>query len=326
MKNLLLTEKYRPKKIEDLILLPRIKKIFENGINDNVILYGHCGTGKTSLANILIGKYTKDKPYLLLNGSNDTSIDILRTKIDNFCSTVYMGLDLKSDIKSDDIKYVFLDECERISAQYQDALKAYIEDKSVKNVRFILVTNHINRLTKELKSRFLLVNFDCIDSNEEKYLKNIFYKRTQDVILKNENFTIQKEDLVKIINKGFPDFRQVLIQIDNFRYNGEIVSENNINLKLKQELYENILNKKMTFNQIYHYINETFGQEKIDVMINLLGRDFIKYITENKADKSEKLFELCNIITEHTKLLETNTDPLILGITIYSKVTNLFNI
>ena len=108
MKHLLLSEKYRPKTLEEIILLPRIRKTFENGLNQNVILYGHYGTGKTTLARILIGKYTKDKPYLELNSSFYTSIDVLRGKVDDFCSNIYMGFDLKSNISKDETKYVFL--------------------------------------------------------------------------------------------------------------------------------------------------------------------------------------------------------------------------
>ena len=65
--NLLLWEKWRPKNLDDLILLPRIQNHFKDGVNQNFIFYGHYGTGKTSLARILIGKYTKDKPFLELN-------------------------------------------------------------------------------------------------------------------------------------------------------------------------------------------------------------------------------------------------------------------
>ena len=82
---LLLWEKWRPKKLDDIILLPRIRKHFENGLNGNYIFYGHYGTGKTSLARILIGKYSKQTPFLEINCSLDTSIDTLRTEIDDFC-------------------------------------------------------------------------------------------------------------------------------------------------------------------------------------------------------------------------------------------------
>ena len=324
MKELVLSEKYRPKTIEDIILLPRVRKIFEHGINESILLHGHCGTGKTSLINILIGVYTKDKPILILNGSKDTSIDILRTKIDAFCSTVYMGLDMKVDIKADSTKYVFIDECDRISVQYQDALKAYMEDKRNKNVVFILNTNHLNKLTKELKSRLLLVNFDCQDKTEETFLKTLFYKRVQSVITVKEKFEISKEDLAKIINKNFPDFRQTLISLDHFRKCGEITNGSSIDFKLKEDLFNKVLNGKDTFNEIYHYIMETFGDEKVDEMISILGRPFIDYICEKYPELSEKLFNVSYIITEHTKLLETSTDPVILGITVLSKIREIF--
>ena len=327
MKQLLLSEKYRPKTLDDLILLPRIKKIFENGLKENVILYGHFGTGKTSLARILIGRYTKDTPKLELNSSFYTSIDVLRSKIDDFCSKVYMGLDMTIDIKADAMKYVFLDEFERTSQQYQDALKAYIEEYSAKNVRFILVTNHLNKVSKGIQSRFSLVNFDCSDANEEKVLKTLFYKRIQEVIAPAENFEINKDDLAKIINKNFPDFRQTLIAIDHFRRNGEIMETSNIDIKKRIELFNIALgSESMTFDGIYHYIMDNFGADKVDEMISTLGRPFMEYVMTNVAnpDYIEKLFKVSGIITDHTRLLETNTDPLILGITVLSRIREVF--
>ena len=177
MKNLLLSERWRPKTIESIILLPRIRKLFEEGIQQNFIFYGNFGTGKTTLARILIGKYSKNKPYLEINSSLYTSIDTLRSKIDEFCSKVYMGLDLIDELPRDSIKYVFLDEFDRTSIQYQDALKAYIEEYSNRNVRFIFTTNHINKISLGIRSRLVEVDFDCHNPQEEKYLKSEIFKK-----------------------------------------------------------------------------------------------------------------------------------------------------
>ena len=190
---LLLWEKWRPKKIEDIILLPRIRNHFESGVNGNYIFYGNYGTGKTSLARILIGKYTKDKAFLEINSSLYTSIDVLRNEIENFCKVQPM-MDFDSDVK-----YIFLDEFERVSPQFQDAFKAFIE-KYNNNVRFIITTNHINKITDGIKSRIPQLNFDCQDLNEEKYLKQEIFKRIKNVILKEENQEIPKENLISIIN------------------------------------------------------------------------------------------------------------------------------
>ena len=235
MKNLLLSERWRPKNLEDIILLPRIRKIFENGLNNNVILHGHFGTGKTTLSRILIGKYTKDKPLLEINSSFYTSIDTLRNKIDEFCSKVYMGFDLDKDIDIDETKYVFLDEFERTSIQYQDALKAYIEEFSKKNVRFIFKTNHINKVSAGIRSRLIEVNFDCQSPEEERYLKQEIYKKIQNQICPKEGFEISKEELVKIINKKFPDFRSILIELDSYRLTGSLISSTTTNIKLKND-------------------------------------------------------------------------------------------
>ena len=325
MKHLLLSEKYRPKNMDDIILLPRIRKIFENGLTENVILYGHFGTGKTSLARILIGKYTKDKPFLEINSSLYTSIDVLRSTIDDFCSKVYMGLDMSVDIKSDAIKYVFLDEFERTSIQYQDALKAYMDNFSNKNVRFILNTNHINKVSKGITSRLASICFDCIDINEEKLLKNLFYKRVQELIAPDQGFTITKPNLVSIINKNFPDFRQTLIAIDHFiKSGGEIISSSSIDIKTRDELFNMVLSEKQTFDEIYHYIMDNFGPDRIDEMISILGRPLIEFIFNKHPELTENLFGVSYILTEHTRLLETNTDPIILGITILSKIKELF--
>ena len=231
VRNLLLWEKWRPKKLEDIILLPRIKKQFENGINQHYIFYGHYGTGKTSLARILVGKYTKETPYLELNCSLDTSIDILREEIQNFCKFTPMFE------SSSDIKYVFLDEFERVSAQFQDAFKGFIE-KYNNSVRFIITTNHINKISDGLKSRIKTVNFDCIDVEEEKHLKVELYKRIQDTILPKEEREISKENLVSIINKKFPDFRGILVEVQDFLETGDINNGvSNISNKVKADLY-----------------------------------------------------------------------------------------
>lgn len=315
VKNLLLWEKWRPKRLEDIILLPRIKKQFENGINQHYIFYGHYGTGKTSLARILIGKYTKETPYLELNCSLDTSIDILREEIQNFCKFTPMFE------SSSDIKYVFLDEFERVSAQFQDAFKAFIE-KYNNSVRFIITTNHINKISDGLKSRIKTVNFDCIDVEEEKHLKIELYKRIQDTILPKEEQEISKENLVSIINKKFPDFRGILVEVQDFLETGDINNGvSNVSNKVKKDLY-NFIYENGNYESVYHFLMSNFGAEKIDSMIKLLGKPFIDWSIEN-GKNIDKLFECNYVIADYTSKLETNTDPIVLGMTIIGKFRDI---
>ena len=324
MKQLLLSERWRPKTLDDIILLPRIREVFKNGLNQNVILYGHFGTGKTTLARILIGKYLKSYPHIEINSSFYTSIDTLRSKIDDFCSKVYMGFDLDNQIQKDSIKYVFLDEFERTSTQYQDALKAYIEEYSAKNVRFVFTTNHINKVSQGIRSRLVEINFDCQNLEEEKYLKSEIAKKVIKEIAPKELIEIKKDDIVKIINKKFPDFRSILVELDNFRLTGKLLENtSSVNLKIKIDLYELIFDNSKTFEDIYQFINN-FGSEKIDEIFFLLGKPFIDYCLENKKIKIEKLFEVTHIITHYNTLLEKSLDPIVLSVSAIGKIRELF--
>jgi hypothetical protein len=67
-----------------------------------------------------------------------------------------------------------------------------------------------------------------------------------------------------------------------------------------------------------------FGPDKIDEMINLFGKHFIQWSFSEKRENIDKLFRVNYIIAEHTKLLETNTDPIVLGMTVIGRLRELF--
>ncbi len=316
IRNLLIWEKWRPKTINDIILLPRIKRNFESGINKNYIFHGSYGTGKTTLARILIGKYTKDKAYLEINSSLHTSIEVLRERIEKFCKTVPI---METD---DPIKYVFLDEADRISPQYQDALKAFIE-KYHSSVRFIITTNHVGKISDGIKSRFTQIDFDCWDLEEEKYLKKEIYKKITNTISPEEDIKIDKDSLVKIINKRFPDFRGIMVDLQNFKDVGSISqSESNISSKLKIDFY-NLISSDSDYETIYHFIMENFGPEKIDQMISILEMEFIEWSLKEKRGNIKNMFKFNKIISEYKPKLETSLDPIVLGMAVIGEFIEL---
>ena len=317
IKSLLLWEKWRPKTLEEVVLLPRIRKQFENGVTQNYIFHGHYGSGKTSLARILIGKYTKDKAFLELNSSLYTSIDVLRSEIENFCKITPM-MDTESDIK-----YVFLDEFERVSVQFQDAFKAFIE-KYNKNVRFIITTNHLNKVSDGIKSRIPQINFDCKSVEEEKYLKMEIFKRINNIVVPKEGKEIPKEDLISIVSKKFPDFRSIMVEVQNYLETGSLSNvSSNVSNKLKLDLYSCIYDKSMDYEKTYNFLMSTFGPDKIDVMIALLGRPFIDWSLVEKSENVDKLFKCSYIISDYSSKLETSTDPIILGMTVVGKFRDI---
>ena len=316
VKSLLLWEKWRPRTFEDIILLPRIRKQFELGVTQHYIFYGHYGTGKTSLARILVGKYTKESAFMEVNCSEETSIDFLRDEISNFCKTRPM---FETD---SDIKYVFLDEFERVSTNFQDAFKAFIERYNDK-VRFIITTNHIEKIGGGLKSRIKSIDFDCQNIEEERFLKKEMFLRIQNTILPSENKEVGKEDLVRIVTKKFPDFRSILVELQDFLETGNSSLTGNVSNKVKQELYNSIFDYDSDYDKTYHFLMGTFGPEKIDQMIKLLGRPFVEYISEKQSHLIPKLFECNYVISDYSPKLESNTDPIILGMTIIGKFRDI---
>jgi len=156
-------------------------------------------------------------------------------------------------------------------------------------------------------------------------MKVEFYKRVKDLIIPKEDKEITKDILVNIINKRFPDLRNILVEVQDYLEVG--VDENitsNISNKLKIDLYNLIYDKSKMYNETYHFLMDNFGPEKINSLIEVLGRPFINWSIENSKNV-EKLFECNYIISDYSTKLETNTDPIVLGMTIIGKFRDILN-
>jgi replication factor C small subunit len=154
IKNKLFFERYRPTTIEDVIVPERIKQellgyVKKNSI-PNLLFYGTGGIGKTSSAKAIITALGMD--FIEINGSLDTSIEIVRDKIIKFAST-------NSLISSDQMKCVFVTEVEAFSDQAKNSMKNVIE-KFAGNVRFIFDTNYVDKLSQPMRSRFTEIDFN----------------------------------------------------------------------------------------------------------------------------------------------------------------------
>ena len=174
MSNRLLTEVLRPKKIEQLILPPRIRAILGDGkLKQNYLFYGGPGLGKTSAAKVLAAGY----PYIYINCSDETGVDTVREKISKWCSTISV-LD-----GNESIKVVILDELDGVSDQFFKALRGTIE-KFAEQARFIGTCNYFNKIPDAMHSRFTLVNFDFLDKEEEGLVFDEQVKRASSVLSK----------------------------------------------------------------------------------------------------------------------------------------------
>ena len=213
MNDILWVEKYRPVTIDDCILPSELKQTFQQFVDNeeipNLLLTGTAGVGKTTVAKAMLEQI--GCTYMMINGSEESGIDTLRTKIKNFASTVSM------DGKR---KYVILDEADYLNPQStQPALRGFIEEFS-RNCGFILTCNFRNRIIEPLHSRCSTVEFR-IPNAEKPQLAVSFMKREQ-YILETENVKSDERVVAELINKFFPDWRRCLNELQRYSATGNI--------------------------------------------------------------------------------------------------------
>ena len=213
MNDILWVEKYRPVTIDDCILPSELKQTFQQFVDNeeipNLLLTGTAGVGKTTVAKAMLEQI--GCTYMMINGSEESGIDTLRTKIKNFASTVSM------DGKR---KYVILDEADYLNPQStQPALRGFIEEFS-RNCGFILTCNFRNRIIEPLHSRCSTVEFR-IPNEQKPKLAMGFMKRVQ-YILETENVNSNEKVVADLINKFFPDWRRCLNELQRYSATGSI--------------------------------------------------------------------------------------------------------
>lgn len=206
-------EKYRPRKVEDCVLPAELKNYFSSVVKQgdiqNMLFCGTAGSGKTTVARAICDQLNTD--YIVINGSEESGIDVLRTKIKQFASTVSF---------SGNTKVVILDEADYLNPNStQPALRGFIEEFA-NNCRFIFTCNFKNRIIQPLHSRCSVFDFK-IAKDEKPKLAAQFFKRLSE-ILTNEGVTFDPKVLAKVIEKHFPDFRRTLNELQRYAQSGSI--------------------------------------------------------------------------------------------------------
>jgi DNA polymerase III delta prime subunit len=205
----LFVEKYRPRKLEDIVLTNEERAYFESLKSKdeipNLLFAGNPGTGKTTLSKI-IATDILDCQYLYINASDENGIDTIRSKVIGFAST--KSLDGK-------LKIVLFDECDALTLDSQKALRNVIEEYS-HNTRFIFTCNYLFKIIPALQSRCQIFN---LTPPLDGVLNRIV------AILKNEGITVpdtEKPKLVELVRSGYPDMRRIINDIQKFSFTGTL--------------------------------------------------------------------------------------------------------
>lgn len=209
-------EEYRPKTIDDCILPASLKTLFQSFIDkgeiSNMLFSGTPGVGKTTVAKALCEQMNCD--WIMINGSEEGGIDVLRNKIKNFASTVSL---------SGGKKVVILDEADYLNPQStQPALRGFVEEFH-KNCRFILTCNFKNRIIEPLHSRCAVIEFNTTKKQLAE-LAAQFMKRLQH-ILKSEEVDFNNKIVAELIMRYAPDWRRVINECQRYSSSGEITSD-----------------------------------------------------------------------------------------------------
>jgi DNA polymerase III delta prime subunit len=250
----LLVEKFRPVKLENYVGNEHIKKTISQYLSQNdiqnLIFYGPAGTGKTTLAKLIVKNLDCD--YLYINASDERGIETIRDKVSGFAST--------ASFKS--IKVVILDEADFLTIQAQASLRNVIETFS-RMTRFIMTCNYVERIIDPLQSRCQVLKI--VPPSKVDVAKHIAW------ILGEENTEFELDDIKIIVNQFYPDLRKCLNTIQLSTQDNKLiidksilVSSNYMNQVLKslsnakpnwKEIRQIIANANVKdFEELYRYL------------------------------------------------------------------------
>lgn len=210
IKHTIWNEKYRPSSLDTYIgnehLKSKVEVYLESGDLPHLLLFGRAGTGKTTLAKLLVNNIDCD--YLYINASDENSVEVVRDKVKNFAST--LGFQ--------DMKIIILDECDYITPNAQAALRNLMETFS-KHCRFILTCNYVERIIDPIQSR--CQSFQIIPPDRRQVAQHLSN------ILDSENVKYELDNIVTIVNGGYPDIRRVINGAQRQVVNGELKIDKN---------------------------------------------------------------------------------------------------
>ena len=297
-------EHYRPLTVSDCVLPENLKQTFQSYVDKkfipNLLLTGGPGMGKTTVAKAMCKEIGLD--YLVVNGSQETGIDLLRVKLDNYCSSVSL---------LGGRKFVIIDEADYLNPQStQPALRGFIESFA-NNCSFIFTCNYVNRIIEPIHSRCSVIEFK-IDKNQQPHIATMFMSRLKH-ILQEHNVEYNEHVVAEVLLKHFPDFRRVLNELQRYSSNGvidtgilQLFSDTNFNqliqaLKIKkfQDVRKWVSvnsdnDPKLIYRKLYDNLYDHLEPQSIPAAILLLADYQYKsaFVADQEVNLTACLIEL----------------------------------
>ena len=250
LENSLLVEKYRPSELENYVGNKSIKKSIAQYLDQNdiqnLIFYGPAGTGKTTLAKLIVKNLDCD--HLYINASDERGIETIRDKVQGFASVASFK----------PLKVIILDEADFLTIQAQASLRNIIETFS-RTTRFIMTCNFVERIIDPLQSRCHVLKI--VPPTKQDVARHLSW------ILEQEKIRYEMQDLVPLVNQYYPDLRKCINTIQLSTIDNDLKLDKSILVSSNYiDKVINALSEGSKFNKIdcYNNIRQIIADANVD--------------------------------------------------------------
>jgi len=283
-------EKYRPKTVDEYVFKDQAQKnqvkswIADGGI-PHLLFSGSPGTGKTTLAKVLINDLgVQDADVLMINASRDNGVDLIRRKITNFSETMPWG----------DYKVILLDEADYISAEGQAALRGVMEQYHA-SVRFILTCNYPNKIIPALQSRCQGFHITSLDETD-------FTVRIAEILVEN-GVEFEIETLDSFVRATYPDLRKTINNVQMAVVDNKLAqaeqSDQDTGWRIKMvELF-----KSNQIREARKLIIANCRTDEYEEMYRWLYRN-VEFFGDNEDKQDQAIVVIRNSMVKHTQVAD----------------------